>query len=521
MSLTSQQKIALFRAYAPILYFHPDERFVPVNPAVYIQSSSLWNGQPGDDDKNHWGQKDKDLQFPRLPLIPRGGISLNASEDTVNPPMAISGVNKWFLGHYDKTRGIYPYLSSNREEELWLSMAGWQDGDDVTDISKNQGCDADRAAARWSHEAHLKSARNWYSAEVMDVDNLSRLLISIFHSNGIDVEKMLRDQFGDVWVIWYYFLYPAHQEFLRRCEQFFDKASDGNYEGDWNAVCVLIKKPAIFPWEQPNHPFPDPEYVGYGVRLRGISDQAIDDATLFRQGMNIRPWIDVEHIGQHPRIYVANGYHNNYSRAGTQNPINANIFGFEIEKLACGAVEGVDQIIDEVKNSWSDIKETAGDVGVTVAKVAAGSRIAGIWGALGGFIAGIVEALSSSADHERSPEEWKGLEEEHGPQPQHYGLILTPPEVPKPVYTDDLDSTKNDNFTSIVVWAGDDHEQLVDRDVQLWWPGSGKMPGYNGRWGVRVQKDPMQRRSGITFPDFQRAFLNDLARKLSTTPVED
>jgi hypothetical protein len=84
MSLTSQQKIALFRAYAPILYFHPDERFVPVNPAVYIQSSSLWNGQPGDDDKNHWGQKDKDLQFPRLPLIPRGGISLNASEDTVN-----------------------------------------------------------------------------------------------------------------------------------------------------------------------------------------------------------------------------------------------------------------------------------------------------------------------------------------------------------------------------------------------------------------------------------------------------
>ena len=39
-------------------------------------------------------------------------------------------------------------------------------------------------------------------------------------------------------IIWYYFLYPGHEEFLRRCEAFFDKKSDGDYEGDWNAVGV-------------------------------------------------------------------------------------------------------------------------------------------------------------------------------------------------------------------------------------------------------------------------------------------
>ena len=386
-------------------------------------------------------------------------------------------------------------------------------------LFRSQACNVERAGARWSDEANLKAARNYYSAEVMDIDNLSRLLISIFSSNGIDVENMLRDQFGDVWAIWYYFLYPVHQEYLRRCEQFFDKESDGNYEGDWNAVCVLVKKPATFPWDQPNPPFPDPEYVGYGVRLRGIMDQAVEDTTLFRQGMIIRPWMETEKLGQHPRVYVANGYHNNYSRAGMQPPLNATLFGLQIEKLGCGVTEGVDQIIDEVKDTWSDVKETSKDVAVVVAKIAAGAKIGGLFGAVVGLMAGIAEALSSSADRERTPEEWKRLEEEHGPEPQRYGLILTPPEVPLPVKTNDPDPAKNDTYKSIEIWTGDDMERLVDRDTQLWWPGTDKRPGYNGRWGLRVQKDPMERRSGITFPDFQRAFLNDLARQISKTPA--
>jgi hypothetical protein len=36
MALTAQDKAKIIQAYEPILYFHPDEKFVPVNPHCQI-----------------------------------------------------------------------------------------------------------------------------------------------------------------------------------------------------------------------------------------------------------------------------------------------------------------------------------------------------------------------------------------------------------------------------------------------------------------------------------------------------
>ncbi|MBZ0303466.1 MAG: hypothetical protein K8J31_27245, partial [Anaerolineae bacterium] len=59
MALTAQDKAKIIQAYEPILYFHPDEKFVPVNPRTYIESSMLWPIQPVGEklhEKDSWGE---------------------------------------------------------------------------------------------------------------------------------------------------------------------------------------------------------------------------------------------------------------------------------------------------------------------------------------------------------------------------------------------------------------------------------------------------------------------------------
>lgn len=78
MALTREQQIDLIRTYAPIVFFHRDERFFPIKPQTYIGRSALWTGDKTGR-KEGWG--DGPPGFPRKPLIPRPGISLNPAED--------------------------------------------------------------------------------------------------------------------------------------------------------------------------------------------------------------------------------------------------------------------------------------------------------------------------------------------------------------------------------------------------------------------------------------------------------
>jgi hypothetical protein len=512
MTLTAAQRASLVQAYAPILLFHPDERFVPIRPDSYLLASALWRGdQTGN--KSGWGLGGP--AFPRKPLIPRGGISLKPSDDVegASDPDG-DGVNDWYLGHFESQRGIFPYLRSLEAQELWLDCAGWNDGDDVTDRSANEACNLDKLEKRFVTEPELMKARHWYFAEVMEIEELDKFFVDV-SAGPTDAERLLRGQFGDVWIIWYYFLYPGHEEFLRRCEAFFDKKSDGDYEGDWNAVGVLVQRPATLPWEMPQPVFPTPSRLGYGVRLRGLAKDIVT-ADSFKQGMTVHRWDELEKNGLHARVYVARGYHNNYATPGTQVPRDPSILGIEVGKLACGVGEGASAISDTVKDTLADAGETVKDVLITLAKIVAGAAAGGpfgvpLLGAIGGLIAGIVEANASSAPHQPSADDWRVREQEHPPDDNNYGLVLTPPEVSDPLDRANPDPAKRENAKSIVQWAGTPSDKLVDRTTQLWWPNTGsRPPGYSGRWGVRVQQDPNLRRSGIPFPDFRRAFLREL-----------
>ena len=40
---TPAQKLRLMAAYAPVLYLHRDERFVPISPTAYLERAALWD----------------------------------------------------------------------------------------------------------------------------------------------------------------------------------------------------------------------------------------------------------------------------------------------------------------------------------------------------------------------------------------------------------------------------------------------------------------------------------------------
>lgn len=504
MPLSREEKIELIRAYEPILYFHPDEEFVPVKPEVYMEASALWCSQPPSHDKEDWTcDPDDRAAFPYEPLIPKNGISVNPAHDFEGSDDPDGdGVNEWYLGHQNPD-GFLPYLVSNEERELWLNMAGWQGGDAVTADSENKSCNVERVRERWSTEDRLVSAGDWYYAEVEDLDTLSDILAIIREEDGPDLGQLLRDILGEVWFIWYYFLYPVHQADMRGCEETIGAGEHGNYEGDWNAVGVIVRRPATLPWE--GGEFPHPEYIGFGRRARG---QIEDFVGFLRQQMNVHNWVggEVRRVGRHPKVYVAQGSHNNYSNTGPKRPPE-----IALGEATCGATDAVDEAVSERLDDLEDTLDTIRDILVTVAKVGAGCAIGGPLGCAIGGIAAAIEAASSGSDDDSTSTDddiAEVVEDDHPPDEGNYGLVLSP---------QDLVGSLPDasDASEVRPWKGDPDTHLVDRELQIWWPGRGRDPGYNGRWGVMCQDDRFDRRSGIKFPNFKRAFLLDLAADLS------
>lgn len=498
MALTKAQKIKLIDAYEPILYYHPDEKFVPVKPEVYMQASALWHSQPPSHDKKDWGNGGPG--YPRKPDIDKGSLSVNPADDGVG--------GKTYIGHTNPD-GRMPFLTSNNDRELWLDMAAWKDGKEVSQTSTNDACNVDEGLKRWTNEAPLKAAGDWYYAEVEELDTLTDLL-AILQKDGVDLGKVLRGVLGKAWIIWYYLLYPIHQENLRGCEQVVGAGNNGNYEGDWNAVGVIVRQPATLPWESSGS-FPNPEYVGFGRRARGLIENFLP---ILRQEMQVRPWTEISKVGRHLKVYVARDSHNNYAIPGEQNPP-----AITPSDASCGATEKVDEEIKKKLNELQDTVDSIKTAVVTVAKVGGGCGIGAIFfgplgcligAAVGGIAAGIEAALSDD-DEESTPVDdavKDEVERDHAPAQDAYGLVLVPSSLTTTL--DDKDKAK-----TVRAWAEKAEKHVVDRQLQIWWPGRGDDPGYQGRWGVMCQSDANDRRSGIAFPDFKKAFLLDLAIHLS------
>jgi hypothetical protein len=354
------------------------------------------------------------------------------------------------------------------------------------------------------------------------------------------------------WLLTFYFLYDYHEETLTDCENDMEevrarRAGDplprmfhGSYPGDWQAVCVLVPNPGqtvagapsgvppvpASPLDLAEDEFPEPEYAGFSRRARGavtnITANVIEarDFTFMPVAANAAN--EIKLLGNHLKVFVSRGTHNNYPLPGTMTAPKADAalpFGIEFIN-ACLAADNFDTLFeeaDDAREKADEVKRQARVIAISLGKIIG----AGILGALGGpagIIVGVVlggfaavaEGLGGAGPDTLPPFDPGGPEEvpDAGPSSEeHAGLVLAPPSVAAQVADEAGEAANVQAFNE--AWA----LRLVNRDnaSQIWWPPDGTHPrGYSGLWGVVSERDPFNRRSGTAMPLFEAAFINSL-----------
>ncbi|WP_162562494.1 hypothetical protein [Salinigranum rubrum] len=555
MQLSPEQKRTLAATYEPILVLHPREKFTPVNPRVYMESCAMWCTEPGSGDaihaKDNWGDCSGQQSFPRKPLIERSNLSTDPSDSGPSDPV--------YIGERDDLNRPQ-YLTSGDERLLWLDTTGWKrDTDewivppwttDVTEETANREVSIDAARDQyqsWREETEdgTRPVVDWYSAEVVDLDELEELLVR--SSDAVSLENLKTLFSGSVLVVWYYFLYPVHQEETRGCERVAGVGRHGNYEGDWTAVGVVVHREGWLSLlediaedgdlDVDHDRIPEPLYVGFGRRGKGVLESLDIDVAkrTFRPRMEVDRWQEVgRRAGTHPVVYVARGSHNNYRTAGEKSPPSS-----DLSDTTCEAVEGAAKVASEVNKKADEtvevaeeVADDARDAAVTLAKVAAGAGAgAAIAGGAGAALGAGVGAVSAGIEASQSSVDLDGDGNGDGDggvlgggsgvdagdatdqtaAEDDYGVVLAP---------EHLVSQLQSEFTATDVrpWTGEVSDRIVDRREQRWWPTTPEVTddegrpiqGYDGRWGALCRTDPADRRSGIEFPLFKRSLLKEL-----------
>jgi hypothetical protein len=238
-----------------------------------------------------------------------------------------------------------------------------------------------------------------------------------------------------------------------------------------------------------------PSYVGMSGRgpyaATPPRGQAADsDDMAHRSVMMVLPFSTSESIGEHPKIFVANGTHSFYPMAGT----------FAIDYSAgapdqCGLVEPLDPEAND---------PTIDPAGIFALKVLATGMLGSVLGPLAlviGAIAATLEGvwpphgLSIVGDLVAGPADITGA--------PGSGKVVRPENLAVPDGGADLQNWLSKPGANI---GGKPYEHLVDRDKQPWWPSDSGLSGYQGLWGPRVESDPFGRRAGMRLPTFWRTF---------------
>ena len=136
MPFTPEQKRRIMRAYAPVLFLHQSESFVPISPTAYLERAALWNDEgPGTHRRELWGQPPTTggggiapPPFPRTPLLAPGQL-------TVDPGAAGGDVHH--LG--EAADGGFPFTRSDAEHGLFLDFRGWWEEGALPDFANEPG----------------------------------------------------------------------------------------------------------------------------------------------------------------------------------------------------------------------------------------------------------------------------------------------------------------------------------------------------------------------------------------------
>lgn len=485
-------QIALAKTYEPILLFHPDELYQPIDSKRWFEIAALWSASAPFTDKAKWGfDASPGQKFPRKALVNAGQAALVTAEVRA--------------GQVDVASDPKYLLTRGGEVDLFLDVAGWDDSPNVVETSNNTSANL-AAIGQLTAQANLALFGRRYAVEIVEVNAIEALLQGL--KAGLTLSQLLQQQIQKPQLLLYYFLYPGHEQELLDCEIALSHVSDGNFSGDWSCVAILLNQ---------NKPI----WIGHSTHNAGLIEVAIRD---LRIGMVVNPWGDASSVNGHPLIFVAKGTHGNWLAPGDHPRTSFSPAKTDISEHSCGAWEGgYEALRDAVNeaNKVTPIAETSKDALVALAKVVAGAAIGGVLGAIAGGIAAIGEALATNAPQIEGPPPLPGATpvEETPPHPANnridVGRALRPAGLTLPANINAntvLDWNSND-----LVVAGRTYPFVVIRSEQCWWPRDipGAPPGYEGRWGVRVQKDPSDRRCGMQFPDFRRMFFRELLLKLT------
>ena len=80
-----------------------------------------------------------------------------------------------------------------------------------TSFVNRRSCDLEKLKSIFQPDPNtlFDLARNWYYGEAMEIEEFQKFSVNLT-AGPADAESLLRNQFGDVWIIWYYFLYPGN-----------------------------------------------------------------------------------------------------------------------------------------------------------------------------------------------------------------------------------------------------------------------------------------------------------------------
>ncbi len=515
----------LIRAFEPILYFAPGERFFPSDCKRFLERASLWNAVAPFDDHHSWHAGGPGA-FPK-PVIFPGQLSGRSDEPGT------------FLGEVQG--GATPYLYASGPDDGFLELAGWTDGLSVSPGSENRFANLDQIDALYNAptpaaDALLQNSRFWYHAEIFDAARLRVLMAS--QGAAPDLQALfttLLDPVADgvPLLLCYYLFFPGHDEPLDDCSDVPEAAMFGSHAGSWASVSMLLRIRATGVPVGGGAPVTEEAIpVAIGVTARNYGDVAFLGDEL-RVGMRVWEWSRVSAVsvdrgpnkakGTHARIFVAKGTHGLH--IGTAPPAA----GFPLEvpfapdddaDRFCGAAELLDKSLDDLQDEADDAADDdwGDDAEVFWLKFFLfGFLWAGIeWKAAGG---GGMDAVGSG-----TPEQF-----EHPPlrdAPGYFGAIIHPAGVAPPngegATTFAWQSALSNEAALEDTVDGRVYSLRVDRINpdplirQIWWPGIQGFVGFGGRWGQRVARDPKVRRAGMKFPEFWLLFMRAFAKSMAT-----
>ncbi|MBY6151667.1 hypothetical protein KUV47_00455 [Vannielia litorea] len=553
--LTMQEKQRLAEVYAPILFFHPEETFEPIAPEAFMRDSAMWVNRPNRDEREAWGDGGHDLEdpFPRAPMIARGRIGLDA---------ATLGDEDTLITSSPDDDGFRPFQVSDEERELFLQSVSWGQGGPL--LGEPVAPNIPIASAENTFELPgVSTGLPQFWVDVRDQDDIGAV------PRGQDrlspppgFPTVLQDMYRTgYWLLTYRFFFAYHVEQLSQCEVHSEEIRarranalhadhlHGSYEGDWQALSVLIRNPGMpNPMPSPTAPLPDvpvspldladadfptPDFAGFSRRSRGVLNNIaagiLEPADMTVVVSNRVNGGQVRATGRHIHAFVAKGTHNLYASPGT---VAAPRLDKEVLKMIevlnpCLITDDLYEFlgeVDEVVATVEDVVSTGKAAGISVAKIlgsAAGGGILGgpigaAIGAIGGAIAAGIEAALredpeapfEQPDPPRAPPEVDdgppSMDDEDGAP--DFGTVVVPPDL-----LQSFSEALEDEAITIKPWAGPAGRFVIDRTdgVQPWWEPDGSHPfGYGGLWGARVERDPFSRRGGSRIPPFDATFIN-------------